>query len=210
MNRFTTITLLSASLLCAGCGQQPSSSQTLVVDPVPVAKSLGRDEMMKKQLDSAIEQLNAQVRRHSEDLSNQVEKEKAKLGKNPNESDMKKLNELVAAASQSIKQMQFQARQKAADYRGTLLSGFNNELREAAAEIAKARGAKQVMIVDESVLWFDPATDITADVIAKLRNKANDAKPAQPEASAADQEEIKKLGTIVEEIEQQEQTSDHP
>lgn len=206
MTRFLIITLLSASVLLAGCDQQPASIQTLVVDPVPVAKSLGRDELMQKQLDSAIEQLNAQVRQHSSGLSAKVEQEKDKLGKNPNDESTAKFRELVAAASENIKQTQLMARQKAADYRASLLDEFNAELRAVAADIAKQRGASHVLVVDDNLLWFDPTADITADVIAKLRAKASaDSTPSS--ATASEKREMEKLEAVIESIEKQEQAS---
>lgn len=211
MTRFLIITLLSASVLLGGCDQQPASLQTLVVDPVPVAKSLGRDELMQKQLDSAIEQLNAKVREHSSGLSAKVEQEKDKLGKNPNDESTAKFRELVAAASENIKQTQLVARQKAADYRASLLGEFNAELRAAAAAIAKERGATSVLIVDDSLLWFDPAADITADVIARLRAKANANANANAESSpvsdTTDKRELEKLEAVIESIEKQEQAT---
>lgn len=208
MKRIMTITLLSAAaLLVGGCDQQSNSMQTLVVDPVPVAKSIGRDELMQKQLDSAIEQLNAQVRQHSSGLSTKVEQEKEKLGKKPSDASTEKFRELVAAASESIKQTQLLARQKAADYRASLLDEFNAELRAAAADIAKQRGANHVLVVDDNLLWFDPAADITADVIAKLRAKASADNTPSSAADASEKREMEKLEAVVETIEKQEQAA---
>lgn len=206
MRHSMTVTLLTAGMLLGGCGQQSSSVQTLVVDPVSVAKALGRDEAMRKQLDSAVEQLNAQVRQHSTELSSKVEQEKTNLGKNPSEASTTKFRELVAAASESIKQTQLLARQKAADYRATLLANFNTELRAAAADIAKARGAGSVVIMDDSLLWFDQAADITGDVIAKLRARAAAEKPAA-DTTADEKREMDKLETIVDTIEKKEQAA---
>jgi Skp family chaperone for outer membrane proteins len=208
MKRIMTITLLSAgALFVGGCDQQSTSMQTLVVDPVPVAKSIGRDELMQKQLDSAIEQLNAQVRQHSSGLSIKVEQEKEKLGKKPSDASAEQFRELVAAASESIKQTQMLARQKAADYRASLLDEFNAELRAAAADIAKQRGASNVLVVDDSLLWFDPDTDITADVIAKLRAKASADNTPSSAADASEKREMEKLEAVVESIEEQEQAA---
>lgn len=208
MNRIMTVTLLSASALFVGaCGQQSTSTQTLVVDPIPVAKSIGRDESMQKQLNSAIEQLNAQVRQHSSGLSTKVEQEKAKLGKNPSDASTEKFRELVATASESIQKTQLLARQKAADYRASLLDEFNAELRAAAADIAKQRGASNVLVVDDSLLWFDPAVDITADVIAKLRAKASADTAPSPATDASQKQEMEKLEAVVESIEKQEKAA---
>lgn len=207
MRRSMTIAFLTTSLLLGGCGKEPPHTQTLFVDPVPVAKSVGRDELIQKQLNSAIEQLNAQLRRHRSDLSAQLEQEKGKLGKNPSDESTAKFEERVAAASQSVKQTQLLAQRKAADYRTTLLSEFNAELRDAAGEIARTRGATSVLIVDDSLLWFDPAADITADVIAKLRAKEVSKGKAISPADLTEKREIERLGEIVDSIEEQDRTA---
>lgn len=212
MNRYRTIVLLTAAVSIVGCTDKPSGAQTLVVDPVPVAKSLGRDELIKQQLDAAVERINVQLQQHSDEVLAQIEKEKAKLGKNPDEASTADYQALVAAASENIQQTQLLARRKAADYRAALLTEFNAELRAVSAEIARERGAGHVLIVDDSVLWFDPASDITADVIAKLRAKAADTPARAAESPTAQRgdagtAELEELEKVVEEIERKEQDS---
>lgn len=208
MNRPVSVLLLSIVAVLAGCERAPTPAQTLVVDPVPVARSLGRDEIMQKQINSALEQLNAQLQQHSTGLATQVEQEKEKLGKNPSEESLTRFRELVAAASQNLQQTELLARQKAADYRQALLDEFNSELRAAAMDIARERGAVSVLVVGPDVLWFDPAADITADVIARLRASAAARTPAMSAvpgdtAASAERRELEKLEAVVESIEQQ-------
>lgn len=204
MNRRITFVMLPLFAALAGCERMPAPPQTLVVDPGPVARSLGRDERMQMQINSALEQLNAQLQQHSSTLSAQVEQEKEKLGKNPDEASLGKFRELVAAASQNLQQTEQLARQKAANFRQTLLDEFNSELRAAAMDIARARGATSVLVVGPDVLWFDPVADITADVIARLRAQAGTQAPASAAADAdsAERREIEKLEAVVESIEQ--------
>jgi Skp family chaperone for outer membrane proteins len=206
MNRPVSMLLLSIVAVLAGCEHPPASTQTLVVDPVPVARSLGRDELMQRQFNSALEQLNTQLQQHSNGLAAQVEQEKEKLGKNPSEESLGKFRELVAAASQNLQQTELLARQKAADYRQTLLGDFNSELRAAAMDIARERGATSVLVVGPDMLWFDPAADITADVIARLRAKAATRSPsATTDADSTERREIEKLEAVVESIEKQQE-----
>lgn len=206
MNRHVPLLLLLSIVgVIAGCELSPPPPQTLVVDPVPVARSLGRDELMQKQIDSALEQLNAQLQQHSTGLAAQVEQEKEKLGKNPSEESLGRFRELVAAASQNIQKTELLARQKATDYRQALLEEFNSELRAAAMDIARERGAVSVLVVGPDVLWFDPTADITADVIARLRASAAARTPAKPTAAgdSTERRELEKLEAVVESIEQQ-------
>lgn len=206
MNRPVSVLLLSIVAVLAGCERPSAPAQTLVVDPVPVARSLGRDELMQRQFNSALEQLNTQLQQHSTGLAAQVEQEKEKLGKNPSEESLGKFRELVAAASQNLQQTELLARQKAADYRQALLGEFNSELRAAAMDIARARGATSVLVVGPDMLWFDPAADITADVIARLRAKAATPPPsATTGADSTERREIEKLEAVVESIEKQQE-----
>lgn len=212
MNRYMTVALLAAAVSIVGCTDNSPATQTLVVDPVPVAKSLGRDEVIKQRLDAAVERINAQLQQHSDKVLAQIEKEKAKLGKSPDDASTADYQALVAAASENIQQTQLLARRKAADYRAALLAEFNTELRTVAADIARERGADHVLVVDDSVLWFDAASDITADVIARLRAKAADMPARAAESPAAKQgdagtAELKELEKLVEEIERKEQDS---
>lgn len=204
MYRHISILVLSLAGTLAGCGPSPTPPHTLVVDPVPVARSLGRDELMQRRLNSALEQLNAQLQNHSTGLAEQVEKEREKLGKKPSDEDLVKFRELVAAASQSIKQTELLARQKAADYRNVLLDEFNDELRTVAMDIARTRGATSVLVVGPDVLWFDPSADITADVIAELRARPGRQTSESPTGTdSAGRDEIDKLEAVMESIERE-------
>lgn len=200
--------LLPAALILAGCNLEFGSSskpQSLVVDPLPVAKSLGRDELMQTKLNARIDQLNTELNRQAADLSAQLEKEKQKLGAKPTDEASKHYQTLVATATQQVKQLQLQAQQKAAEYRQSLLSEFNTEVRNVAAEIAAEQGATSVLVIGENVLWFDPSTDITAEVIEKLRAKAQRAQDTTPattqDVGAEHAKELKNLETVIQSIE---------
>lgn len=146
----------------------------LVVDIVAVAKALGRDEVMQKQLESTRDQLNQQLASITQDLSSQVKEKKAALGDKPSGDDEKALEEFTLKASQTLKQTQLLARQKALAYRNSLIEKFHDEVRTQAAAIARQRGASTVLMANESTLWFDPEADITDEVIARMRAEANE------------------------------------
>lgn len=213
--RVFAASLLSSAMLLGGCNLEfgtPSKLQSLVVDPVPVAKSLGRDELMQKELNAEIDQLNSQLNRQAADLTAQLEKEKQKLGAKPTDEATKHYQALVAAAAQQAKQSQLQAQQKAAQYRQSLLEGFNTEVRNAAAEIARQRGASSVLVIGENVLWFDPTTDITAEVIEKLRAKSlqtqdTTSRNTSAGTSAEHNKELKNLESVIQSIESGDKSS---
>lgn len=196
--------LLPTIILLSGCNPGfggSSNPQTLVVDPLPVAKSLGRDELMQKKLNVQIDQLNSQLNRQTTELSTQLEQEKQKLGAKPSEEATKHYQALVAAATQQAKQYQLQTQQHAAQYRQSLLSDFNKEVRNVAAEIAKKRGATSVLVIGDNVLWFDASADITAEVIEKLRAQSLQVQDVPANTSTEHAKELKNLESVIQSIE---------
>lgn len=198
--KFPVACLLPCVLLLSGCDRaRDATVPTLVVDPVPIAKSLGRDELMQQQLNEQIEKLNAELSRQTNVLNKQLEQQKKELGGKPDPRATKAYEERLTAATQQIKTSQLQAQQQAAAYRQSLLAQFNTEVRAVAAEIAKARGASAVLVIAENVLWFDPAADITAEVIEKLRAQAVES--PHDDANAAQKQELKNLENVIQSIE---------
>lgn len=161
------IALILGSLI--GCTQQQDTSNTLVLDPVAIAKSLGRDELMQEKMNAALLQLNEQLQQHSSLLTKEVERERNNLTKDGGEEDPEKLRQLLQLARNNTLQVEQLARTKADEYRKGLLEEFNQELHAVAMEIARERGATSVLTQAGNLLWHDPSVDITGEVIARLR-----------------------------------------
>jgi Skp family chaperone for outer membrane proteins len=210
MMRNVTVYLSAATLFLAGCRFEVGDShkpQTLVVDPLPVAKSLGRDEAMQRRLNAEIDKLNKDLDRQAKALTSELKMEKQKLGNKPGEEATKHYQELVNAATQKARQSQLQAQQSAAQYRQSLLSDFNAEIRSAAAKIARERGATSVLIIGDTVLWFDPSADITADVIEKLRTRELQKENQAESTENAHTTELKNLESVIQSIEGNDKTA---
>ena len=208
MKRVIACLLPTVMLLC-GCNLEFDSSkkpQTLVVDPVPVAKSLGRDETMQKMLNTEIDKLNTQLDMQARELTSQLEMEKQKLGRKPGEEATSHYQELVSEATQKARQSQLQAQLSATQYRQSLLAEFNAEIRAAAGKIAKERHATSVLIISDTVLWFDPAADITAEVIERLRTTALQKQDESAHPDTAHATELKNLESVIQSI----QNNDRP
>ncbi len=161
------IALILASII--GCTQQQDISSTLVLDPVAIAKSLGRDELMQEKMNAALVQLNEQLQQHSSSLTKEIELERSKLTQDGGEEDPDKLRLLLESARSNILQAEQLARTKADQYRKGLLDEFNSELHAVAMEVARERGATSVVTQAGNLLWHDPSVDITGEVIARLR-----------------------------------------
>lgn len=175
--------LLGASLLLSGCDKFPDSASLLgsqststskqtvaVLDLAAVAKALGRDEIVKQQVQAAGEQLRQQLANFSTELQDKLREQQAKLGSNPSEDERQQLQRQLVEAQRQVQQSQALARQKAVQFQNQLAVQFRNEIQPVAAEIARAQGASAIAMAN-TLMWFDPALDITGAVIDAMRAK---------------------------------------
>jgi|GEM_PF-2474408 len=215
MNRsvLIRIALMLSLLILAGCNAGPDNSHaTLYVDQLAVAKALGRDEVMKQLLGSAVDKLNAQLTDITQQLAGRLQAEKDKLGDKPSQQALEDYRKLSTKANQELQQTRLLARQKAQVYQQRLLLSFRQELKQAAENIARDKQADAVELIGNQTLWFTPEADITDEVIAALRAKASapadknaTGKPvtaANGQAGNDVQQEIDKLEQLVDEIDQ--------
>lgn len=191
--------LLSVCILISGCDKLADSSARLdksvsagaskvaVIDIDAVAKALGRDEVVKQQIQAAGQQLRQQLTEFSSGLQTKLNEEKSKLGSEPSADERQQLQEKLLAAQQQVQQSQVLARQKAAQFQNQLALQFRNEMRPVAAEIARKQGASTVLLAN-TLLWFDAPIDITGAVIDAMSAKgAATAAPAVAPAAPAEQ-----------------------
>lgn len=148
--------------------QQAPASAVAVLDLGAVAKALGRDEVFKEQVEAAGKELQQQLAQFTSGLQDKLREEQAKLGDAPTEAERQQLQKLVADAQRQVQQSQLLARQKAAEFQNQLATRFRAEVQPVAAEIARSKGASSVLL-SNSVMWFEPAVDITGAVIDALR-----------------------------------------
>lgn len=179
MNRTKTplylIAAVFACLTLAGCNPTNDSGghSTLVVDISAVAKALGRDAQMQKQLEDAHTVLNSQLLQITTDLTEQLEQEKS------GNQSAEELKQLSSAVDLKIAQTQQLARNKADNYRIALIKGFIDEVRTESAKIGRQRHATVVTLLTPETIWFDASADITDEVIAAFRARQDPAGKAE-------------------------------
>jgi Skp family chaperone for outer membrane proteins len=210
-NGLTVFVLIAATM--TGCHNPLSThgrAKTLYLDPVAIARGLGRTELIQQQTEAAREQLNAQLAKITLDLNTELEQKRADLGAKPDEDALQQFDVLAANANQRLQQTQLLAQQKFASYRQLLLNDFRAELQSFATPIARQRGASGIALIDSSILWFDPSADITDEVIAEMRAYAGTLpQPAIIDTSGESapdndyREEVRKLNQLVDDIEEE-------
>ena len=193
MNRYL---LIVAALMLSACDKIPFPSvpapapaapapTMAVLDLGAVAKALGRDEVFRQQVEAAGQQLRQQLGELSSNLQTRLREEQAKLGDDPSEEQRQQLQRMLAEAQRQVQQGQLVARQKATEYQAQLAQQFRAEVQPVAAELARERGASGVLLAN-SLLWFEPAVDITGEVIDALRARgaASGAPALAPQGAA--------------------------
>ena len=191
----TALILLVATAALAGCDKLPlpasmpaaqvessPASGVAVLDLAAVAKALGRDQVFKQQTEAAGRQLQQQLTDFATGLQQQLRDEQAKLGEAPTQEQQQELRRKLGQAQRQVQQSQVLARQKAVQFQAQILNTFRAEVAPVAAEVARANGASAV-VLSNTTLWFDPAVDITGQVIDALRARG-DAAPAAPAAES--------------------------
>jgi Skp family chaperone for outer membrane proteins len=175
MNRkFAFIALVALGLGLAGCDDSGSrSTKVVVIDLQIVARSLQRDAEIQALINNANNQLATQLQSIAATRQKEFEDEKAKLPKEPTPEQAKQLADKGAALQQAVNANINEANTKFRQYQLGLIQRFRDEVKPAAQKIARERGAGLILIPTDSMLAFDPACDITHDVVEAMRSDAS-------------------------------------
>jgi hypothetical protein len=87
-------------------------------------------------------------------------------------------------ANQQLEETKLMAQARAAQVQAALIEQFQTEVKPTVAEVARRHGARLAVSTASGLVWFEPNLDITGQVIAELRSKAQ-AAPAAPAAPPA-------------------------
>lgn len=189
MNKFLTFILLSLTLFTSACDLGSSKHRfipqdTVIVDLEAVARALGKDEVMKQQAEENNKKLAVQLKTYADNLKAQIEEEKSKINKKKiTEEEKKRFQQLTTQASQELQKSQTKARQQAQTFQAQLIQAFRDEISVVAQKVAVQRGAKVVLSASHNVLWFNPESDITDEVIAAMRGAENNISTPSTEAN---------------------------
>ena len=167
-------------LLAAGCSllvacdqlssfRQDAGSSVAILDFPALLKATGMDEQVQGQMQDAGRILDQQLQAASQDLGQQVKDARSAAGEKPSPEQIRTLDELTAQANLQLNQVQQNARLKLQQVQAGVIAQLRDQVRPIAENIAQRHGAKAVLLSSETILWFDPAVDVTAEVIAEVR-----------------------------------------
>jgi Skp family chaperone for outer membrane proteins len=168
----TGVSLIASALLLIGCNQAPpgiGGAGVAIMDLAAVAKATGQDEVIRQEAEAARTELGAQLQALAGNLEQQISAEREKLGIAPSDADSQRLQEMTLQARQQINNAQMQAQNQASQIEAELVADFRSKISPLAEKIASQKGASAVLAADSYLFWFDPAADITDEVIAAWR-----------------------------------------
>lgn len=185
MKRFWTPLTIAAvfctlPLFLTGCDNK-SSHAVAVVDLDAVAKALGKDQTLTKQLQDVNNDINQQLTKIGQSYQQQLKDASDKAGPKPSDQDKKNLQAMQNDAQQKFAAYQQAGANKLRETQAKLADDFRNEVKPFAERFARQKGAGVVMVSTGMILWMDNQLDITGDVITAMR-----AAPAAPAPATSD------------------------
>ncbi|MEW5854463.1 MAG: OmpH family outer membrane protein [Myxococcota bacterium] len=193
--RMLGVSVLTAWLV-AGCAQPRSEARpgaVAVVDLERVAKELGRDQTMLKELQGAEQTLQGQLGQLRDQFSAQIQQAIDAAGKSPTPEQQARITAMRGEAQKRLDQEVERARSLGQAKRQDVTFRFHTEVKPVVRRVAMARGAGVVLTRNDGVFDVDPTSDITDDVIAEMRRMEAaappaPAQPAQPQAAPTPQQ----------------------
>ncbi len=148
----------------------PPTGLVAVIDLDSVARAVGRDSVIASRVQEYADQQSAKLNRLRDDLREQLQQEKSRLGDTPGDADREKLAQLTARMDLQLQQEIAKARQAAEQLKIDLVMDFKQEIQPLAERVVKARGNSILLIRQNAMLYVDPAADITKAVIEELKS----------------------------------------
>lgn len=159
-----------AAAVAAGCDRAPVNVG--VIDVAAVARALGRDDVMTAQVTEVNRSLQAQLLQRSELIRAQLQTQRDALGEDASEEAMGQFEETLREANEEFDKIQRTAVVRSRQVRDALVTKFRREVTQVAQEVASTKGLRAIFSSDATLLWYEPALDITDEVIAEMRARA--------------------------------------
>lgn len=177
--RAIILIIFAVWMLPACNSSNEATSPVLVVDLDAVAKATGRQELMQKELEFANLRLSEQLKLVASRLENVVSDEKEKIGEKPSQDEQQQFDAVLLEARKQLQNSKQLALQQANVFRTELILQFRQEVADISQQIAAEKKSQIVMVTNGEALWYDPAADITGEVIAVIRAQPSQTQPQE-------------------------------
>jgi Skp family chaperone for outer membrane proteins len=161
------------------------AARSVVLDLDAIAKATGRDVLIGRAVETATQQLNAQLVQAARDMEDEIKQLQAKIGTSPTPQQQAELQRARVRAQQNIQNNKLVAETARNRVRAEQILLFRNEVRPIAAEVARLHHAEMVIIPTDAVVWHATSIDITGEVITQWRARPTTATPTPPRDSTS-------------------------
>ncbi|MFN0051221.1 MAG: OmpH family outer membrane protein [Planctomycetales bacterium] len=158
-----------------------------VVDLVSVAKQLGRDLEIDRQVEERTTALNKQLSTLQKSLNRLYDERRAGYGEEPTEEERQQLAAMQTRMENQLLESRRKAENELAIFKQQLSDQCREQTKPVLKEVAAARGLSIVIPKNEGLLLsIDPAVEITDEVAQQMAAKQpararRAAAPAEPE-----------------------------
>jgi Skp family chaperone for outer membrane proteins len=136
--------MLTVTLL-AGCNNEPPKPQAVVINIRTISKAAGINERIKERTETMNQQISEESKALSAKLNKELEDEKARLGDNPPEKDVKKIQTLREQLRKQINQARFAGNTRLANERSEIWQSFRDGVMPVAQVVVFERGASIIL-----------------------------------------------------------------
>lgn len=193
MIKLRTWLVVGLILLTAGCDltqKAPTrqSGRVALIDIVRISQETGNTDRINNEITRTQSSLQQELNKLQDELQNRIAETQKKFGtESPTDEQRKELTEIIGEVQQEYQQAQSEATKKLKQKQFDLVKAFREELAPIARQVANDRGMTVVLIHNEAfVMDYDPSTDITDAVIAKMPKVSTDGTPPAAESPAVE------------------------
>jgi Skp family chaperone for outer membrane proteins len=185
MSKVFKLVLLCTAVLIGAC-QQPggSADKVAVIDLNEIATVTGQDAVIREKVDASRVQLTEQLQTLLGTLEAELVAEREKLGANPGEADLQRVQALTMQAQQQMGEAQNQAQIQVGALEAQLAEEFSGSIRPLAQLEAQSSGANLVLAKDAYIFWSADAINITDAVVAAWQKQSGAASQDDAVANA--------------------------
>jgi hypothetical protein len=155
-----------------------------VIDLNEIATVTGQDAVIREKVDASRVQLTEQLQTLLGTLEAELVAEREKLGANPGEADLQRVQALTMQAQQQMGEAQNQAQIQVGALEAQLAEEFSGSIRPLAQLEAQSSGANLVLAKDAYIFWSADAINITDAVVAAWQKQSGAASQDDAVANA--------------------------
>lgn len=146
-----------------------SNGGVAVIDVDIVAKQLQSYDEIASRVKKLEGELNEKLRETQKNYRSRIQREEEALSNRSTVVDLERLDVLKKELNAELVQDRAQAQRDLKVFRANLVNAFRDRIRPVAQQVASSKGLSLVVSKNDSVVFsYEPAIDITNDVIAKM------------------------------------------